>query len=73
VILKQPMCVLCVLSFLGASPGLASARDQERGWKMVPAPSGMQTCRKQTPQEAAKSRAVKRWIKNGAKSRRYYR
>jgi hypothetical protein len=49
---------------LGASSGLASARDQDRGWKS--AASGIQTCRQQSPQEAAKSRAIKRLI-------RYYR
>jgi hypothetical protein len=55
---------LCVLGFLGASSGLASARDQDRGWKS--AASGIQACRQQSPQEAAKSRAIKRLI-------RYYR
>jgi hypothetical protein len=63
-ILKHSICVLCVLSFLGASSGLASARDQDRGWKTAPA--GIQTCRQQSPQEAAKSKAIKRLI-------RYYR
>jgi hypothetical protein len=63
-LLKHAICVLCVLGFLGASSGLASARDQDRGWKS--AASGIQTCRQQSPQEAAKSRAIKRLI-------RYYR
>jgi hypothetical protein len=60
-IFKHAICVLCVLGFLGASSGLASARDQDRGWKS--AASSTQTCRQQSPQEAAKSRAVKRLIR----------
>jgi hypothetical protein len=66
VILKRSICVLYALSFLGASTCVGLARDEDRGLKMLPALSDMQTCRQQTPQEAAKSKAVKRLI-------RYYR